>query len=68
MERGPAEKDSVVLGEYRGSGVWSQPETWKDDLGLSLGKRPEETLWAWVASGLQLLAVQEDARPRGKWS
>lgn len=50
---GPTEKDSV--GGCSGSGVWSQPEAWKDDLGLSLRKRPKKTLWPecpthWAAS------------------
>lgn len=33
-----------MFGVCKGSGVWSQPEAWEADLGLSLRKRREDTL------------------------
>lgn len=67
MERGPAEKDSIMFGVCRGSGVWSQPEDWKDDVGLFLRKWPEQTLWPPKFPGRLHMAKQEGAWPRGKW-
>jgi len=49
------------LGGCQWSGVWSQPEALKEDLGLSLRKRPKETLACAAlagASGAELQPVR----------
>lgn len=51
-----------MFGVCKGSGVWSQPEAWEADLGLSLRKRREDTL-----GPVRSLAYSTWLCRRGKW-